>query len=58
MESDGDDVGPILKQRCVLDRFYKAAVQPKMLGMSRFFSLVFNGMYNIIMPKIGIRACY
>ena len=54
--SDEDDVGPVKKQRCVLARFYKAAVQPKKLGMSRFFSIVFSGMYNVIMPSIGIRA--
>ena len=32
--SDEDDVGPVLKQRYELCRFYKAAVQPNKLEIS------------------------
>ena len=56
--SDEDDVGPVLKQRYELGRFHKAAVQPNKLEISKFFSIVFIGMYNDIMQKIGIRACF
>ena len=53
---DEDDVGPVLKQSYELGRFHKAAVQPNKLEISQFFSIVFIGMYNVIMPKIGIRV--
>ena len=58
-EAGGDegDVGPVLKQRYKLSRFEKAAVKPNKLEISQFFSIVFIGMYNVIIPKIGIRAC-
>ena len=55
---DENDVGPVLKQSYELGRFYKAAVQPNKLEISQFFSIVFIGMYNDIMQKIGIRDCF
>ena len=54
--SDEDDVEPVLKQSYELGRFHKAAVQPNKLEISQFFSIVFIGMYNVIIPKIGIRV--